>query len=308
MLAAPAVLVILGPTATGKTTVAVETALRVDGEVISADSRAFFTGLDIVTDKPSIAERRGVPHHLIDCVPICGEYDAMAFRAVVARLVPEIAARARLPILAGGGTLYLASVLRGIFEGPGKSDAFRRSLDEVPSEDLHRRLATLDPPAAEAIHPRDRLRIVRALEVEAASGRPMTTWKAEARPLPFTFRVYGLTRERGDHRAAIEARARTMIESGLLDEVRHLRTLGLTAECQAYRSVGVPEASAYLDGAITRDDLLERIVRATWALARRQTSWFRAQPGVSWISVTGRTAAEVADEIVAASRREAGES
>ena len=134
----------------------------------------------------------------------------------------------------------------------------------------------------------------------------MTTWKTEARPLPFTFRVFGLTRERGDHRAAIEARVRAMIESGLADEVRQLRALGLTPECQAYRSVGIPETLAYLEGAITRDELLERIVRATWALARRQASWFRAQPDVSWISVTGRTAAEVADEIVAVWRSEAG--
>jgi tRNA dimethylallyltransferase len=300
--AAPAVLVLLGPTATGKTAVAVELAKRLGGEVISADSRAFFVGLDIVTDKPSPAERRDVPHHLIDCVPIDGEVDAMAFRADVERLVPEIDARGRVPILAGGGTLYLAGVLRGIFQGPGKSSAFRRSLDDVPVDELHRRLAEVDPPAAAKIHPRDRLRVVRALEVEAASGRTITEWKKEAIPLPFRFRIFGLARDRDEHHAAVEARVRAMIDRGLIDEVKRLRRSGLTPQCQAYRSVGIPEAWAYLDGAISRDELVERIVRATWALVRRQAAWFRAQPGVSWVDVTGRTAADAAGEIMAAWR------
>jgi len=301
---APAVLVVLGATATGKTAVAVEVALELGGEVISADSRAFFRGLNIVTDKPTPAEQRGVPHHLIDCVPIDGAYDAMAFRADVARLVPAIAARGRVPILAGGGTLYLAAVLRGIFEGPGKSVEFRRSLDDVGTEELHRRLAAVDPPAAVSIHPRDRLRIVRALEVEHASGRPITAWKAEATPLPFRFATFGLARERDEHRAAVEARVRQMIERGLVEEVGRLRGLGLTRECQAYRSVGVPEAWAYLDGAVSRDEMLDGIVRATWALVRRQAAWFRAQPGISWVTVTGRTPAEVGREIAAAWRSE----
>lgn len=297
MAAAPAVLVLLGPTATGKTAVSVELAQLLDGEVISADSRAFFVGLDIVTDKPSAAARRGTPHHLIDCVPTTGEYDAMAFRADVARIVPEIASRGRLPILAGGGTLYLAAVLRGIFEGPGKSDEFRRSLDDVPSEGLHRRLQEVDAEAARTIHPRDRLRVVRALEVEAASGRTITAWKAEARGLPFHFRTFGLARERDDHRKAVLARTRAMVESGLVDEVAALRRAGLGPTCQAYRSVGIPEVVAFLDGEIGEADLVERIARATWALVRRQASWFRAQPGVSWIDVTGRAPAGVAAEI-----------
>lgn len=299
MAAAPAVLALLGPTATGKTAVSVELAQLLGGEVISADSRAFFVGLDIVTDKPSAAARRGVPHHLIDCVPTTGEYDAMAFRADVARIVPEIAARGRLPILAGGGTLYLAAVLRGIFEGPGKSDAFRRSLDDVPSEGLHRRLQEIDAEAARTIHPRDRLRVVRALEVEAASGRTITAWKAEARGLPFGFRTFGLARERDDHRKAVLERTRAMVASGLADEVAGLRRAGLNPTCQAHRSVGIPEACAFLDGEIDEGELVERIARATWALVRRQASWFRAQPGVSWVDVTGRTAADVAAEIAA---------
>lgn len=301
---APAALVLLGATATGKTAIAIETARELEGEVISVDSRAFFRGLDIVTDKPLEPDRRGIPHHLIDCVPIDGAYDAMAFRADVARLVPEIARRGRVPILAGGGTLYLAAVLRGIFEGPGKSESFRASLEGEDVESLHRRLAVVDPAAAAKIHRRDRLRVVRALEVEAQSGRTITEWQEEAAPLPFRFHSFGLSRERSDHRAAVAARARQMIERGLVDEVARLRGAGLTPDRQAYRSVGVPEACAYLDGAISQNEMLERIVRATWSLVRRQTAWFRAQPGVSWIDVTGRAPSDVAREIVAAWRDE----
>jgi len=302
------VLVLVGATATGKSAVAIELALQLGGEVVSADSRAFFEGLDVVTAKPSISERRGVTHHLLDCVRLDGEYDAMAFRADVNRIVPAIHARGRVPILAGGGTLYLAAVLRGLFEGPGKNVEFRQSLDDVASDELHRRLAAVDAPAAAAIHPRDRLRIVRALEVEAASGRPITSWKSEAVPLPFAFHVFGLERDRDDHRAAVAARARDMLDAGLVEEVARLRDRGLTPGCQAFRSVGVPEASAYLDGAIPRDELVDRIVRATWALARRQMAWFRGEAGVSWICVTGRDAPSVAAEIADSWRREVGRS
>lgn len=306
MVASPGVLVLLGATATGKTAIAVELGRRLNGEVLSADSRAFFRGLDIVTAKPSAAERGGVPHHLIDCVPLDGAYDAMAFRADVARLVPEIAGRGAVPILAGGGTLYLAAVLRGIFEGPGRSDAFRQALDATSTETLHGRLADVDAPAAARIHPRDRLRIVRALEVLAQSGRTMTAWQREAKPLEFRFRAFGLSRERTDHRAAVAARAREMLERGLVDEVARLRGAGLGPGSQAFRSVGVPETCAHLDGALSRDELLDAIVRATWSLVRRQTAWFRAQPDVTWVDVTGRAAADVADEVATAWGREGG--
>jgi len=298
------VLVLVGATATGKSAVAIELALQLGGEVVSADSRAFFEGLDVVTAKPTLTERRGVTHHLLDCVPLDGEYDAMAFRADVNRIVPAIHARRRVPILAGGGTLYLAAVLRGLFEGPGKNVEFRQSLDDAPTDELHRRLAAVDPPAAAAIHPRDRLRIVRALEVEAASGRPITSWKSEAVPLPFTFHVFGLERDRDDHRAAVSRRVQDMLDDGLVDEVAQLKERGLAPGCQAFRSVGVPEAWAHLAGAITRDELADRIVRATWSLARRQMAWFRGEAGVSWICVTGRDVPSVAEEIADTWRRE----
>ncbi|MEW5827076.1 MAG: tRNA (adenosine(37)-N6)-dimethylallyltransferase MiaA [Candidatus Bipolaricaulota bacterium] len=301
----PAVLVVLGPTATGKTDVAIRIAETLDGEIISADSRAFFAGLDIVTAKPTPEERNRVPHHLIDRVPMDGSYDAMEFRRDVAKLVPDIAGRGRVPILAGGATLYLAAVLRGLFEGPGKDPSFRDSVAGVPSAELHARLAHVDPDAAVAIHAHDRLRIVRALEVHASTGRAMSALQREAEPLSFRFRRFGLQCRADEHRAAIAARARRMLDAGLLREAAGWRHGGLTPACQAYRSVGVREAIAALDGG-SETALREALLRDTWALARRQMSWFRREPDVRWIDVTQRTAADVAEEIVAFWRQEEG--
>ena len=294
------VLVLLGSTAVGKTVVGVEIASRIDGEILSADSRAFFVGLDIVTDKPSEVERRGIPHHLIDIVSSCDTYDAMAFRRDVERLVPEIRARERVPIVVGGGTLYLGAILRGLFEGPAKDDALRSMMAKRSTGELHERLVSVDPEAAEAIHPNDRLRITRALEVHELTGRPISSWQADAAPLPYSFFVAGLRRDRGGHRAAITARAQRMIDRGLVDEVKRLREEGLGPACQAYRTIGVPEAAAFLDGRAPELEMERGIVNRTWGLVRRQTAWFRREKGVSWWDVTGRSTGEVADEIVAA--------
>ncbi|MDD4903190.1 MAG: tRNA (adenosine(37)-N6)-dimethylallyltransferase MiaA [Candidatus Bipolaricaulis sp.] len=297
--AGTAVLVLLGPTACGKTAVSLEVARRLDGEILSADSRAFFVGLDVVTAKPSPAERRAVPHHLVDCVPLRGTYDAMAFRADVARRVPEIAARGRVPIVVGGGTLYLGAILRGVFEGPGTDAAFRRSLRDVPVEDLHRRLSDVDPIAAAKIHGNDRLRIERALEVHGATGRPISEWQAKASPLPFTFVVLGLFRERDDHRRAIAARVDTMLADGLVEEAARLRQDGLEPGDQAARTIGIPEAWAVLDGRMGREELAVTLTQATWQLARRQTAWFRRDAVARWIDVSGRSPEDVAKEIEA---------
>jgi tRNA dimethylallyltransferase len=292
------VLVILGPTATGKTAVSIEVARRLDGEIISADSRAFFRGLDIVTAKPTAEECGGIPHHLIDTISIDEEYDAMAFRADVARLVPEIAARRRMPLLVGGGTLYVGAVLGGIFEGPAKDEAFRDGVADVPAEALHKRLGEVDPEAALGIHPNDRLRVVRALEVFEATGRSIVRWQAEARPLPYDFVVFGLKRAKDDHRAAVAERVRRMIERGLVEEVDRLRASGLCEGLQAYRTIGVPEVADYLDGRLTEAEMEATIVRRTWELVRRQTAWFRRERSVLWLEASGRSAENVARDIV----------
>ncbi|MCX6094746.1 MAG: tRNA (adenosine(37)-N6)-dimethylallyltransferase MiaA [Candidatus Bipolaricaulota bacterium] len=267
---------------------------------MSADSRAFFVGLDVVTAKPSPAQRSLVPHHLVDCVPLLGTYDVMAFRADVARLVPEIAARGRVPMVVGGGTLYVGAILRGVFEGPGTNPAFRRSLRGVPVGDLHKRLAGVDPAAAARIHGNDRLRIERALEVYEATGRPISEWQVQASPLPLRFVVLGLCRERDDHRRAIAERVEGMIAAGLLEEAARLRQDGLRPDDQAARTIGIPEAWAVLDGTMARDELPSTLAATTWKLVRRQMSWFRRDAVAQWIGVSRRSAEDVAKEIVTA--------
>jgi tRNA dimethylallyltransferase len=277
--------------------VAVEVATRFHGEVISADSRAFFRGLDIVTDKPSLAKQQGIPHHLIDLVAFDGRYDAMAFRNDVAHLIPEIEGRKHLPIVAGGGTLYLGAILRGIFSGPAADGKVREALLHEPLDKLYTRLLKVDPAAATRIHRNDQLRIVRALEVHELTGRPISELQKKAQPLPYPFTVFGLKREREDHRKAIAARVDQMLSSGLIDEVKQLRDEGLHKDCQAYRTIGVRETFEYLDGEISREELRAKILSNTWALARRQAAWFRNDSEVYWVDVTDRTVAEVAKEI-----------
>jgi len=274
--------------------------LHVDGEIISADSRAFFAGLDIVTDKPMPSERAGIPHHLIDCVPITGAYDAMAFRSDVERLLPDIRSRHRRPVIAGGGTLYLGALLRGLFEGPEKNEALRATLQERPSQDLFHELSSIDPAAAEKIHLNDRLRLTRALEVYHITGKRMSEWQAEAKPLPEEFLVVGLSRERTQHRLAIETRIRSMLDRGLIDEIERLRSQGLTPDVQAYRTIGVPEAFEVLDGAITREQFVAIVTARTWQLVRRQMAWFRRDTDVQWIDVSERAPQEVTKQILSA--------
>jgi len=309
------VLVLIGPTGVGKTAISLEVAERlgnaertgndkaVGAEIISADSRAFFSGLEIVTDKPSAEARGRIPHHLLDIVTPFETYDAMTFRRDVARLVPAIAGRGRVPMLVGGGTLYVGAVLRGLFEGPSKDDALRARLAKEELGALRERLRTVDPAAARSIHTNDRLRITRALEVYELTGRPISSWHAEADPLPYAFHGVGLQREREDHRSAIATRVRSMIEAGLFDEIARLRSEGLAPQHQAYRTIGVPEGVDFLEGRATADETEQALVHRTWALARRQTAWFRRDEGVSWVNVTGRSPAEVAEEIVKAWRR-----
>jgi len=293
------VLVILGPTATGKTAVAIDVAARIQGEIISADSRAFFQGLDLVTDKPTPEARIGIPHHLIDRVPMDGAYDAMTFRQDVEQLLPEIRGRGHVPMLVGGGTLYLSAVLRGIFEGPARDDALRIRLANASLPKLYERLQSVDPDAASRIHLNDRLRIVRALEVYETTGRPISTLQREAKPMQEDFVIVGLCCERTVHRAAIAARLREMLECGLREEMKRLRDAGLSPSMQAYRTIGVPEGFALLQGKLSASEYVEIVASKTWQLVRRQMAWFRRNKKVTWLDVTSQSVRTLAQSVLA---------
>ena len=292
------VVVILGSTAIGKSAIAVEVATRINGEVISADSRAFFRGLQIATARLPLHAQRGIRHHLVGTVGIDENYDVMSFRMSVDRLIEQIQDRGHVPLIVGGGTLYLSAILHGIFAGPSANGELRRALEQCCLDDIYHELSAVDPVSARRIHPNDRLRIIRALEVYKLTGKRISDLQQQATPLPYRFRVFGLERDKDEHRRAIAARVEQMLSHGLVDEVAQLRRNGLNRGCQAYRTIGVREVFALLDKEITPEEMKKRIISNTWKLVRRQKAWFRREHGVCWIDVSARKPWEVVEEIV----------
>jgi len=292
------VIIIAGATATGKSAVGLQVAVQLDGEIVSADSRAFFRGMDILTDKPSREDRERVPHHLLDVCSFSEAYDAMRFRQDADQAIRGIVYRGRTPIVVGGGTLYIAALVEGLFQGPSADPVLRSELAQKPTEQLHSMLRQVDPVSAQRIHPNDRLRVVRALEVHRKTGTAISRLQSHAVPLEYAFHGFVLDRDRDAHRQAIETRVGEMVASGLVSEVRALRDAGLVPAMQAFRTIGVPEAFALLDGEIDEATMREQLTHRTWALARRQTAWFRRLGGFRWVQVEGRSAANVAGEIV----------
>ncbi len=279
---------IVGATATGKSDVALALAERIGGEIVSADSRQVYRHLDVGTAKPGAAERARAPHHLLDVADPDEVFDAARYRAAALTAAHDVQRRGRPVIVCGGTGLYLRVLVHGLFPAPARAPGLRASLHALEERDgpgtLHRRLARVDPRAAGRLHPHDLLRIVRALEVEALTGRPISAWQDEHR-----FAAGGVEalvlgcRRPGDELAArIEARCDAMLAAGLLDEIRALWTRGYGPELPALQSVGYREMGAYLRGICDRDTARLAFTRATRRLAKRQRAWFRAEPAIEW--------------------------
>ncbi len=295
------VVAIVGPTATGKSDLAVALALRVDGEIINADSMQLYVGMDIGTAKLAPDERAGVPHHLLDVWPL-GKSAAVAEYQNLARAsIASIQARGRLPILVGGSGLYLRGALDRL-EFPGESPQIRarlyRELDTEGSAALHARLRAQDPAAAAAILASNGRRIVRALEVIEHTGRPFTA------TMPGFDSVYdtvfiGLDRADTDER--VEWRVHRMLAAGFVDEVRALLPLGLRESPTAGKALGYAQLLAVLDGAGAVTGDLEQAavatVRATRRFVRRQRSWFRRDPRVHWLDRAAGDAVDRAEAL-----------
>lgn len=279
---------LLGPTASGKSAVALALARRFPVEIVSVDSAQVYRGMDVGTAKPTPDERSRVPHHLIDVVEPTEAYSAGRFRADALRLVREIDARGRIALLAGGTMLYFRALLQGLADLPPADAALRAALDARAAREgwpaLHAELARVDPRAAARIDPTDAQRIQRALEVHALSGRPLSQWHAEtaAAPLPFEVLQLGLEpSDRGVLHARIAARFRAMLGAGLEDEVRALRARhALHGDLPSMRAVGYRQVWETLEGMAPRGTLEARGVAATRQLAKRQLTWLRAMPAV----------------------------
>ncbi len=292
----PPAIALMGPTASGKTALALQWAARHGGEIVSVDSALVYRGLDIGAAKPDAAERAAAPHHLIDVRDPWQPYSAAEFASDARAAVEDILARGRLPILAGGTGLYFRALLDGLSDMPEADPALRAQLEAEAGARgwaaLHAELAHVDPEAAARIHATDAQRIQRALEVYRLSGRPISAWQREARPRrTFPCRVLRVAIAPADRavlHARIEARFDAMLAAGFLDEVRALRALPALAahpaplDLPALRAVGYRQAWEFLDGACDAAEFRARAIAATRQLAKRQLTWLRGELDVRW--------------------------
>ncbi|WP_380167960.1 tRNA (adenosine(37)-N6)-dimethylallyltransferase MiaA [Jannaschia sp. R86511] len=287
MTAAAPVVAVVGATATGKSDLAVELALALGGEVVNADSMQLYRGMDVGTAKVTDAERRGVPHHLLDVWPVDRAAAVAEYQGMARDRFDALAAAGAVPVLVGGSGLYVRAALDDLrFPGtdPEVRARWQGEADRLGPGPLHERLREVDPAAAAAILPSNTRRVVRALEVVELTGRPfsasMPAAGAEARVVPAV--VVGLRRDRSDVDRRIEARVDRMWRDGLVEEVRGLLDQGLETGPTASRAVGYAQVLDLLRDRFTEAEARERTVAATRRLVRRQESWFGADPTVTW--------------------------
>ncbi len=297
-MAAPPLLALVGPTAVGKTALSLELADALGGEIVSADSRQIYRRLDIGTAKPTPAERARAPHHLIDVVdpdqPLTlAEYQRLAYAAIA-----DIHARGRLPLLVGGTGLYVRAVLEGLRIPPAPPDAtLRARLEEeaaaAGAPALHAQLAAIDPTAAARIDPRNVRRVIRALEVCLATGRPISEQQG-AEPPPYRILRVGLTRPRPELYARIDARVDAMIAAGLVDEVRSLLARGYSSRLPALSGLGYRQIIRYLAGELSLAEAVQEIKRQTRRFVHQQQTWFRPDdPRIRWYDLSITSHAQV---------------
>ena len=296
----PIAVAILGATATGKSALALAVAERFGGEIVNCDSTAVYRGFDIGTDKIAVADRRGIPHHLIDIADPTDDYTAAQYARDAADAIRDIHRRGRLPILAGGTGFYFRALTRGLFPGPGRDTDLRARLESIAARHdvtfLHRMLAKVDPESALRIQPRDLKRLVRALEVFFLTGRPLTAHFAEtASPIPDVEVVaIGLRLPAADISARVTRRVDEQFDRGLLDEIRTLLARGIPENARPFGGLVYRQAMEHLKG--VRDEASTRalIAQENRRYARRQLIWFRKEPNLGWFDGPGESAAAIA--------------
>ncbi|HSJ19519.1 MAG TPA: tRNA (adenosine(37)-N6)-dimethylallyltransferase MiaA [Nocardioidaceae bacterium] len=285
--ARPPVVAVVGPTAAGKSELSLDLAHVLGGEVVNTDSMQVYRGMDIGTAKLPVAERRDIPHHLLDLLEVTEPATVAEFQRWARDVIADCRARGATPILVGGSALYTRAILDR-FEFPGTDPVVRHQLEqelaEVGTEAMHRRLTAVDADAAARIIPTNGRRIVRALEVIAITGRPFSATLPELRYAVDEAHQIGvdIPREVLDERIAL--RVEQMWEAGFVDEVRNLAEHGLREGRTANRALGYQQVLAFLDGQITEEEAKEQTVTGTRRFARRQDSWFRKDPRITWVA------------------------
>lgn len=295
-----------GATAVGKTSVALALAEKLGAEIISMDSMAIYRGMDIGTAKPTPEEQSQVSHHLIDIVDPSDEYSVAQYVEQAHRLVSEIRERGREPLFVGGTPLYLKSLLRGIFDGPPADwqlrEEIEKELEMVGSQALHQVLQQVDPLAADAIHPNDARRLIRAIEVYRTTGEPISHQQMQfddGRPAE-ACRVFVLRRPREEQRERINQRVDAMLGRGLVEEVKGLLGGGVEFGRTSSQAVGYREVLAHIAGELPYEDMIEKIKASTRRFSKRQGTWFRSLSECRFVDIEpDETPREISERIAA---------
>ncbi|MFQ5632526.1 MAG: tRNA (adenosine(37)-N6)-dimethylallyltransferase MiaA, partial [bacterium] len=296
------VIVIVGPTAAGKTAVAIDLATKIDTEIISADSRQFYKMMDIGTAKPSAEELRQAKHHFIDFLHPTAEYSAGDFSREARKLIQELRSNNKNVIVAGGSGMYITALLDGFFAPIAKDKDLQQKLkkhaQEEGSKKLYQELQRFDPERAAELHPNDAHRIVRALEVYYATGTKLSSLRAQPRiPADFRFVQFGLNWKRESLYKRIESRVDEMIASGLQKEVDTILARGVSADANALQTLGYKEMIQFLRGELQHDEMVEKIKQQTRNFAKRQMTWFRKDDRIRWIDVDESSFSAIPGEI-----------
>jgi tRNA dimethylallyltransferase len=284
----PKIIVICGATGIGKTSVGIELAEKLGGEIVSADSMQIYRYMDIGTAKPTTVELQRIPHHLIDIVNPDEDYDAVRFSRHARKQIADIGSRGLLPLVVGGTGLYIKALLHGLFRAkpanPEIRDRLKREVDKIGSPALHRRLQQVDPDTAGRLHPNDSYRILRALETIESTGKSISVQHQEHgfTDEPFDTLKIGLQMDRAKLYQRIDQRVDLMVEAGLVGEVRHLLKMGYGADLKSMQSIGYRHVAEYLQDQLTWDECVRTLKRDTRRFAKRQFTWFGADRQIQW--------------------------
>jgi tRNA dimethylallyltransferase len=283
-------LVIVGPTASGKSSLGLEVAAALDGEIVSADAFAVYRGLDIGTDKPSPEARRRIPHHLVDVADPRQRFSAGDFAAAADRAIADIRSRGSLPLVVGGSHFYVRALVLGLFPAPAHDAAVRARLEQLWDQDqdaLYRQLERIDPESAARVGPADRQRILRALEVFELTGEPLSShWRRHQRPPRYDALLVAPQRSREELYARIDSRVDTMFAAGLVEEVSQILALGVPRDAHALKAIGYREVLGLLEGRHTLSTAVSETKRSSRRFAKRQLTWLRTlrEGELQWVA------------------------
>lgn len=283
-------LVITGPTACGKSALALELAHHLNGEIVCVDSLTVYCGFDIGSAKPTAGQRAAVPHHLLDICDPLQSFTAADFRLAATAAIDDITRRGKRPILAGGTGLYLRTLLRGLTDAPGEDPLLRQALRQRAEQEgpaaLLAELCAVDPATADRLHPNNLIRIIRALEVFTITGIPLSQLQAAHRfgERPFEALQFCLERPREQLYRAIEHRVDAMLTEGLVAEVQQMLEAGVPADCKPMQAIGYKEVVAHLRDGLDLEQMTLLIKQNTRRFAKRQLTWFRAEPDLQWVA------------------------